>query len=105
MTKKQQKELNKIIKTIVKKYEPEKIILFGSYLSKRQKASSDVDLAVIKRTQRRFPERLRVVSSLIKSPLGTDILIYTPEEWKKSLQAGDYFIKEILETGRLVYEK
>lgn len=106
MTKKvYQKELNKIVNTLAIKYQPEKIILFGSYARGRPRQNSDVDLAVIKSTQKRFIERLKIVSNLIRSPLGTDILVYTPAEWKESLKGGDYFVKEILKTGKVVYGK
>lgn len=106
MTKKvYQKELNKIVNTLAHKYQPEKIIVFGSYARGRPRQNSDVDMAVIKRTPKRFLDRLRVVSGLIKSPLGTDILVYTPDEWESALAAGDYFVKEILKTGKVVYAK
>lgn len=100
-----QKEIKKIVRQIVKNYKPEKIILFGSFASGRPEENSDVDLVVIKKTKKRFGARLFEVAKIIKSKLGTDILVYTPKEWEKGLNRNYYFFKEINKTGRLVYEK
>ena len=101
----EKKEVKKIIDQIIKGYRPEKIILFGSFASGKPKENSDVDLVVIKKTKERFTARLLKIAGMIKSSLGTDILVYTPEEWNAALQEGNYFIKEIARTGKLVYAK
>jgi len=100
-----QKEIKKIIEQIVKGYKPEKIILFGSFASDKAKENSDVDLVVIKKTKERFTARLLKIAGMIKSPLGADILVYTPKEWNAALQEENYFIKEIAQKGKLVYAK
>lgn len=99
------KEVEKIINQIVKKYKPEKIILFGSFASGKTKENSDVDLLVIKKTKDRFTTRLFKIAEIIKSSLGTDILVYTPKEWKSALEEENYFIEEINKKGKLVYAK
>lgn len=100
-----QKEIQKIINQIVKNYKPEKIILFGSFAYGKSKENSDVDLVVIKKTKKRFGARLFEVVKFIKSRMGTDVLVYTPEEWKRGLKKNHYFLKEIKNKGKLVYEK
>ena len=105
MNKFQQKEIKKITKQIVKKYKPEKIILFGSFAFGRPKENSDIDLVVIKKTRKRFMKRLFEICRCIKSWMGTDILVYTPKEWKEALTEENYFIKEIAQKGKVVYAK
>jgi len=34
-----------------------------------------------------------------------DILVRTPEEIQRRLNMGDYFIREVLERGRVLYER
>lgn len=102
---KEKKEIQKIVNQIVKNYKPEKIILFGSFAYGIPKENSDVDLVVIKKTKKRFGSRLFEVVKFIKSKMGTDILVYTPEEWEKGLKKNHYFLKEIEQEGKLVYEK
>lgn len=105
MNKKFQKEIKKITRQIIKKYEPEKIFLFGSFAYGKPKENSDIDLLVIKKTKGRFGSRLFEVAKLIKSKMGTDILVYTPKEWERGLKKNYYFFKEIKNKGKLVYEK
>ncbi len=54
----------------LKEYQPEKIILFGSYATEEADEYSDLDLVVIKKTDRRFVERLVEVSQVIGFDLG-----------------------------------
>jgi len=98
-----QKEVKKIVGQIATGYKPEKIILFGSFASGKPKESSDVDLVVIKKTKERFMKRIFKVCKYIESWMGTDILVYTPKEWQDAIEEEDYFIKEIIEKGKVVY--
>jgi predicted nucleotidyltransferase len=100
-----QKEIKKIVDQIVRNYKPERIILFGSFACGKIKENSNVDLAVIKKTKERFTTRLLKVAGMIKSSLGTDILVYTPKEWNEALKEENYFIKEITQKGKIVYAK
>jgi len=102
---KNQKEIKKITDQIIKGYNPEKIILFGSYAYGKPKPSSDVDLLVVKKTGKRFGTRLFEVAEIISSEMGTDILVYTPKEWREGLKKNYYFFKEINNKGKLIYEK
>ena len=100
-----QTEVNKIINQIKKAYQPEKIIIFGSYAYGTPNESSDVDLAVIKETKENFVNRLKKMAKIIRSYLGADILVYTPNEWQEALKRGDYFVEEIAKKGKIVYKK
>jgi len=104
MSKIYQEEIKKIVKQIVEKYKPEKIYLFGSFAHGKPKENSDLDLLVIKTTKERFGRRLIEVAKLIKSFLGTDILVYTPKEWERGRKE-NYFLKEISKKGKLIYAK
>ncbi len=105
MSKKNQEEIKKITDQIIKGYNPEKIILFGSYAYGKPRPSSDVDLLVVKKTGKRFGTRLFEVAEIINSEMGTDILVYTPKEWREGLKKKYYFFKEINNKGKLIYEK
>jgi len=98
-------EVKKIVEQIVKNYNPEKVILFGSFAYGKPKKDSDVDLLIIKRTRKRFGARLFEVAKFIKSELGTDILVYTPKEWEEGLKKKYYFFQEINQKGKILYEK
>jgi predicted nucleotidyltransferase len=98
-------EIKKIVDQIVKNYRPQKIILFGSRARGKAKTSSDIDLAVIKKTKDNFIERLKKIAKIVKTWEAVDILVYTPKEWEKNLKENHYFFKEIEKTGKVLYEK
>jgi len=100
-----QKEIKKIVKQIVKKYKPEKIILFGSFAYGKPKPSSDVDFLIIKNTKKKKVERIKDVLMQIKSNLPVEPLIYNPKEVQNRLSLGDFFFQDIVNKGKVVYEK
>ncbi|MBI4652732.1 nucleotidyltransferase domain-containing protein [Candidatus Kuenenbacteria bacterium] len=102
---KHKQEIEKIVNQIKIAYKPEKIILFGSFAFGQPKENSDIDLVVIKKTEKKFGARLFEVAKMIKSKLGTDVLVYTPKEWEKGLKSQYYFFTEIKNKGKLLYEK
>ncbi|MGC8842798.1 MAG: nucleotidyltransferase domain-containing protein [bacterium] len=98
-------KLKRIIESL-KKYDPERIILFGSYAREDFDPESDIDLVVIKRTEKRFIERLLEVAELIENELGkVDVFVYTPEEFERMIEWGNPFIERVLKEGKVVYEK
>lgn len=86
----------------LKQYNPDKIILFGSYAHGHPHEDSDVDLAVIKKTSDSFHERNVKARLLVRTTTPVDILVFTPEEFEARRKTS-LFIKEIAEKGKVVY--
>ena len=106
MTKqKYQRELNKLSKQIIEKYKPEKIILFGSLASGKIREDSDIDLLVIKDTKKDYWQRAKEIAKIIDIDLPSDVLNITPKELKHRLSINDYFVKDIINYGKIIYEK
>ena len=100
------KSLRPAIQKIVQELNPEKIVLFGSYAYGTPNPHSDVDLLVIMKTKASLKDRSWAVSRLLlPRPFPVDILVKTPSEVKKSLDAGDFFLKEILKRGKVLYDR
>ena len=98
--------LQEITRRIVENFQPEKIILFGSHAWGRPEPDSDVDLLVIMESDQRPAKRSAQVGRLLLDiPFPMDILVRTPEEIGRRLQIGDYFIREILAQGTVLYER
>jgi len=90
----------------IKRYDPEKIIIFGSYVRGEADEYSDLDFVVIKKTKRRFIKRLIEVARLIDNDLGkVDIFVYTPQEFKRMIEEENPFIEQVIKEGRVIYEK
>jgi len=105
-------EIKKIILEVVGKlrseYEPLKIILFGSFAYGDPTKDSDIDLLILKNTDKRRADRFVEVKRIIYNPdLKIPIfpLVYTPEELEERLKIGDDFVKEILRKGIVLYER
>lgn len=86
-------------------YQPEKIILFGSAVSGFTHRWSDVDLVAIKKTNKRFYDRIGEASALIPHSLPVDILVYTPEEFDQMAQENYFIRNEVLKKGKIIYEQ
>jgi uncharacterized protein len=100
------KSLRPAIQKIVQELNPEKIILFGSYAYGTPNPHSDVDLLVIMKTKAPHKERSWAVSRLLlPRPFPVDILVRTPSEIEEALAKGDFFLKEILARGRVLYDR
>ena len=100
------REMNKRLHTIGNKikqeYRAERVILFGSHARGDATEDSDVDLLVVARTKERFFVRMASVRRLIRDlrdGLAVSPIVLTPVELEKRRQAGDPFVREILETG------
>lgn len=100
------RSLRPAIQKIVDELKPEKIVLFGSYAYGTPNPHSDVDLLVVMKTNAALKERSWKVSRLLlPRPFPVDILVKTPKEIKTSLKSGDFFLKEILTRGKVLYER
>lgn len=100
------KSLRPAIQKIVDELDPEKIILFGSYAYGTPNPHSDVDLLVIMNTQASLKDRSWAVSRLlIPRPFPLDIIVKTPQEMEEALASGDFFIREILMRGKVMYDR
>lgn len=86
----------------LKAYQPEKIILFGSYAYGKSTQDSDIDIAIIKKTADSFHERQRKARMIIKTTVPIDLFVFTPEEFKKK-QGNNLLVKEIARMGKVVY--
>ena len=101
-----QEALDKIVETLEREYDPEKVIVFGSHARGEAGPESDIDLFIIKQSDKREVERIREVSRLLRPrPASLDILVKTPEEIEHRLAIGDSFVNEVMREGRVVYER
>jgi len=97
------KELNRIVDIVIKKYDPVKIILFGSLANGNVHEYSDIDLIVIvKESEKSFYERLEEIIQITMPKVATDILVYTPSEFN-SIQERLFIKEEVLKKGQVIY--
>ena len=98
-------EIENIVKQLIRRYKPEKIILFGSLAKGEIYQGTDIDLFIIKRDVPDLGvDRIRQLDTIIKYRLATDFIVYKPEELEQRLKLGDPFVKSILEEGKVLYD-
>ena len=89
---------------IAAEFEPERILLFGSYAWGAPSPDSDVDLLVILPFEGKAVAKSVEMRLKIKPPFPVDLLVRTPEKIHERLALGDTFIRSILEKGKVLYE-
>ena len=98
----------------LKELKPYKVILFGSYANGNPTEDSDLDVAVILDSDEiaeEFAERMnqwRPVATAVREinyQIAMDILVYSKAEIDYLKENENYFVKEIEDTGKVLYEK
>lgn len=101
------KQINAVVQKIVAEFNPEKIIMFGSYAYGKPNIDSDVDMLVVMESDERpAPRTTRVIGALrgVKT-FPMDLLVRTPAEIQHRLAIGDFFIQEIVGMGKILYKR
>jgi predicted nucleotidyltransferase len=101
-----EQELNRMTAILIREYEPEKLILFGSVAQGEIHEWSDLDLVVVKKTDKPLLERTEEVLRLVRPKVGLDVLVYTPAELDSLVDERRVFVlDEIIYKGAVAYER
>jgi predicted nucleotidyltransferase len=94
--------IREIARTIKEKFNPRRVILFGSYaygVPAIKGRGNDIDLFVIMNTSLPVKEQAFLIRREITSSMPLDVIVRTPEQVEERLKLGDFFIKKIMEKG------
>ncbi len=89
---------------IGREFNPQRVILFGSYAQGRPDRDSDVDLLVIMPHEGPGWKLAACIRDKVKPTFPVDILVRSPEEISSRIALGDAFLREITEHGKVLYE-
>lgn len=97
-------EIQNIVDQIIRKYNPQKIILFGSAGRGEYDKVNDLDFLIIKQDVPLYGiDRMRELDELIERNIAADMLVYRPDEFEERIKLGDPFIKTIIRKGQVLY--
>src|SRR5262245_59240220 len=96
--------IRRFARQVAERFQPEKIILFGSYAYGTPHADSDVDILVVMPAYNQINQAVRI-SLAIDPPFPLDIIVRTPENMKWRLEERESFLTEIVTKGKVLYEK
>lgn len=97
-------EIQKLCEQIASDFRPERIILFGSHAHGTPTPDSDVDLLVVMPFEGSSRQQAVKIRSRIHTPVPLDLLVRTPQQLAERLAMGDFFMREITELGKVMYE-
>jgi predicted nucleotidyltransferase len=93
-------ELERIVNRLKNDPSVRLVLLFGSLARGDARDHSDIDLIVVKETDKRFLDRLDEFYDDAREAM--DVLVYTPQEFEEMKQRP--FVKMALKAGRILYE-
>ena len=100
-----EQELQRYLSLLTSLDHPEQVILFGSLATGDVHPDSDIDLVIVKQTDLPFWKRLREMRRLLQPRVGTNLLVYTPNEFEQLRRDRPFVRIEILGKGKVMYER
>ena len=95
--------IRRFARQIAERFHPDKIILFGSYAYGRPHAESDVDLLVIMPAYDVINQSIRI-SAAFDRLFSLDLIVRTPQQTERGLKQDNWFLLEIVEKGKVLYD-
>ncbi|HEX5270095.1 MAG TPA: nucleotidyltransferase domain-containing protein [Gemmataceae bacterium] len=96
--------IRRFARQVAERFDPEKIILFGSHAYGTPHEDSDVDILVVMPARHQGSKAGRI-RWLVPAPFPMDLIVRTPENLWRRLAEGDLFHTEITSKGKVLYEK
>jgi uncharacterized protein len=97
-------DIQSFVDRIVVHFQPEQVILFGSFARGDPTPDSDVDLLVVLHFQGKNWRMASEIRKVARAPFPMDLLVRTPGQMRQRLASGDTFLQEITQQGKLLYE-
>jgi uncharacterized protein len=96
--------IRRYARQVAEYFQPDKIILFGSYAYGRPHADSDVDILVVMPAGNQIDQAVRI-DRKVDPPFALDLIVRTPTNMAWRLREGDSFLREIVSKGKVRYER
>jgi predicted nucleotidyltransferase len=96
--------IRRFARQVAERFRPDKIILFGSQAQGTPDEDSDVDILVVMPARNELDQAVRIRLAVERNfPL--DLLVRTPKNLAWRLAEGDWFLREVMAEGKVLYEK
>jgi len=100
-----EKRIRDLSERIVREFQPERIILFGSYAYGQPRADSDVDLPVVLPFEGRGFRKSLEILNRVSPDFSVDLLARQPQDTARRYAEGNPLIREALDHGKVLYER
>lgn len=86
----------------LKQFNPQKIVLFGSYAYGKPNPESDLDILVVVDTDKKFHQRIQQLRPLLPKNKAVDLIVLTPQEYQTA-RGVNPLVVEIDSKGKVLY--
>ena len=90
---------------IVDEFDPERVILFGSFARGVQVHDSDVDLLVILPFEGSSFRMSLEILKRVNPSFSVDLLARRPDDTRRRYAEGDPLVRDALDNGKVLYER
>ena len=90
---------------IAREFDPERIILFGSYAYGTPKEYSDVDLLVIMRFEGNPFDQATTILERVRPGYYVDVIVRSPDDAERRYRQFDPLIRDAFDRGTVLYER
>jgi len=90
---------------IAGEFQPERIVLFGSYAYGTATDDSDVDLLVVLPFEGKSIRKSLEILNKADPGFGVDLIVRRPDDIARRYTEGDPLIREALDKGTVLYER
>ena len=98
--------IKEIVRRIVARFDPQKVIVFGSVARGQTGPDSDVDLLVVMPVHgSRRKAAIEIDCELIGIAVPVDVIVVTPEELERDADQIGTALRPALREGRVLYER
>lgn len=98
-------DISQFSEQIAERFAPEKIILFGSHAYGSPTPDSDVDMLIVMDDVGNPREKAIEIRSAFRRQFPLDLIVRSSSELQRRIAMDDYFLKEITERGKVLYER
>jgi len=98
------KKIDDYLGEVVKKLNPNLVILFGSFATGDINEGSDIDILVVADFKESFLDRIRTLMDLNTFKIPVEPVGYTSQEFNQMKNRKNPFIIEVLEKGKIIYQ-
>ncbi len=99
-----QNQIQQVSDEIARRFQPERIILFGSYAYGTPTEDSDIDLLVVISFEGKSVRKSIEIEAEVHQGFPMDLIAMTPKHLMERLSGEDYFLREVVENGKVLYE-
>ncbi|HSV30556.1 MAG TPA: nucleotidyltransferase domain-containing protein [Atribacteraceae bacterium] len=101
-----QKVLDEVKHRIVSRFQPQRIILFGSYAGDKPGPDSDLDILVVMEVKGSTRQKANEIDLLMADRIvPMDFIVLTPEQYEQQKNIIGTMVRQADREGKVIYER